>query len=128
MWNFFTKIMNLKLKSYSDIIGIVGSTLCLIHCVATPLLIAIGAGFFASEELNYIFLGVAFFAIRHSTIHTHHKGIQYLLWTGFIGFSLSILLHDYAEWMHDASIVFSILIVIGHLWNLKHFKSCKGTH
>lgn len=48
--------MNTTKINKADLIGIASSTICLVHCIATPLLIAFGAGFITNPVFKYLFL------------------------------------------------------------------------
>ncbi|MEC8536173.1 MAG: MerC domain-containing protein, partial [Bacteroidota bacterium] len=80
-----------------DILGAIASTLCIVHCLATPLLFITHVyDSFVSEtvpfwwkNLDYLFLIVSFTAIYRSTQTTSKKFMKYALWAGWaILFSL----------------------------------------
>ena len=47
----------------ADFIGIVSSSICLVHCITTPLLIAFGTGFITNPIFKYLFLIISFVSI-----------------------------------------------------------------
>jgi len=117
--------MNKWLKiSWSDFIGILSSSLCLIHCLATPILITVGIGFLDNHLTTYFFLVISFLSIYKATQNCKKPKISFLLWGSFFGFLFSTLLHQYFEWLHTLSYLFAIAIIYGHILNIKHCKSC----
>ena len=61
-------------KSKSDIFGVYASSLCMVHCMATPLIFVVQASTTRCSEigpwwwrtLDYLFLIISFFAINYS--------------------------------------------------------------
>ncbi|MDA9907632.1 MerC domain-containing protein [Flavobacteriaceae bacterium] len=84
--------MNISLRK-PDTIGAVASTLCVIHCLLTPILFAVQSYTAVHSEvaplwwknLDFIFITISFFAINQSTKNSSKKSIQYALWGG-LGF------------------------------------------
>lgn len=78
----------LDLRSTSDSLGILASSLCLVHCLVTPFLFLAQAGSIISEgihpfwwkSLDFIFLGLSFIAVYRTTQTTANKKIKYLFW------------------------------------------------
>ena len=108
----------------ADFIGIISSTLCLMHCIATPLLIAFGAGFITNPFFKYLFLIISFLSIFKATENITSKKISLLLWISFWGFLFSTLFQEEYEWLHYSGYLFAILIIIGHILNIKHCREC----
>lgn len=106
----------------ADLTGILSSSLCLIHCIATPLLITLGVGIFTHPLVKYLFLIIAFISIIKATQHTTDKRISYLLWFSFTGFFTSNILHHQSEWFHYAEYLFALMIITGHILNIKNCK------
>lgn len=113
-----------KKYNFADIIGILSSSICLIHCVATPLLIAFGAGFITNPFFKYLFLIISFVSIFKATENITSKKISLLLWISFWGFLFSTLFQEEYEWLHYSGYFFAILIIVGHILNIKHCKQC----
>ena len=82
--------MKLAIKN-SDSIGALASTLCLIHCLATPFIFVVQSctaaccanapGWWAS--FDYIFLLISFVSIYRSTQTTTKKIMKPILWSNF---------------------------------------------
>ncbi len=117
-----------KLSINSDPIGAMASSLCLIHCVATPLIFIIQP--LATEEaapawwksLDYIFLLVSFFAVYWSVRNSSKNWMKYALWIFWTALALAI----FNEKMELFSLTeFSIYIpaiglVFLHFYNRKY--------
>ena len=52
-----------KVNNKSDIFGIINSSICIAHCLATPILIGLGAYFLESPLFAYLFVAIAFASI-----------------------------------------------------------------
>ncbi len=116
--------MNTTKINKADLIGILSSSICLVHCVATPPLIAFGAGFITSPFFKYLFLFISFVSIFKATENITSKKISLLLWISFWGFLFSTLFQEEYEWLHYSGYLFAILIIIGHILNIKHCREC----
>ena len=72
----------------SDSIGILASTVCMVHCIATPFLFVVkscSAVCCASAPgwwrwLDVFFLLISFFAIYHASKNTTKKWVAYAMW------------------------------------------------
>lgn len=116
------KMISTSKINKADFIGIVSSSLCLVHCIATPLLIAFGAGFIANPIFKYLFLIISFASIFKATENVNNTKIAMFLWASFWGFLFSTLLQEEYEWLHYSGYFFAILIIVGHLLNIKYCK------
>jgi hypothetical protein len=116
--------MNTTKINKADIIGILSASICLVHCIATPLLIAFGAGFITNLFFKYLFLIISFVSIFKATENITSKKISLLLWISFWGFLFSTLFQEEYEWLHYSGYVFAILIIIGHILNIRHCREC----
>lgn len=115
---------NLKIN-WADVFGIISSSLCIIHCLAMPILIATGVGFLSNDWVSYLFLLLSFLSIsKVSYVNTSRKNI-FILWFSFLGLLIITFLHDTYEWMHTLSYFFALGIIIGHILNIKQCNTCK---
>jgi hypothetical protein len=110
--------------SKADLIGILSSSLCLVHCIAMPFLIAFGAGFISNPIFKYLFLIISFLSIFKATESINNTKISLLLWVSFWGFLFSNLFEEEYHWLEYTGYFFGILIIIGHLLNMKHCRHC----
>jgi hypothetical protein len=113
-----------KKYNFADLIGIVSASICLVHCIATPLLIVFGAAFITNPAFKYLFLIISFASIFKATENVTSTKITVLFWVAFWGFLLSILFQEEYEWLHYTSYLFTILIIVGHILNMKHCNEC----
>lgn len=112
----------------ADYMGIAGSVLCLIHCIATPLLLAGSAltphrhltiGFLS---LDYLFIGVNAIAVFFATRHYAQPAIKRALWGFLLLFTVSLLLEHTIDVFHYVGYVASAGLVITHLINIRQHR------
>ena len=113
-----------------DSIGAISSTLCLIHCVATPFIfIAQSCTMTCCDGtpswwkfIDYFFLVISFFAVYRSTQTTSNKWIKPALW--FSWFTLFIIIiNEKAAWfpLNEKAIYLPALaLILLHLYNKKY--------
>lgn len=113
--------------SKADIVGIIASSICIIHCVLTPLIAIIFSELIKEkyELLNYFFLFISLVSVVLSVKSTKHPFIKSLLIYFWIQLSVGLF-------FEDKNIVFSILMyfsaigLIGtHVLNIKGCNTCK---
>lgn len=120
--------MKVYMNKIFDKLGICASTLCLIHCLATPILIL----FFPAIEdllgtsaehfhtaLAVIVVSLVLIAVYPQCRRHGHKDIVAiaLIGVGFIIGSLFIENHPLAH--HSTTIIGSIFLIIAHFKNMK---------
>lgn len=124
-----------KINSASDIFGAFASGLCLIHCLATPLLFlaAVHGGHGHHEHgaesipmiwemLDYFFLVISAIAVSYSTRKTSLKWMPALLWASW-GFLALMILNEKVHLFHidHNFILIPGLSLVGlHLYNRKY--------
>ena len=127
--NGFT-FMKLRLKMSFDLIGATASTLCTIHCMATPFL------FFASTCTNsccasaplwwiwidYAFLFISLFAVYKSTKSTSKFWIKIILWSSWIALSFFIFMEQNTQLNLSDFYKYSAALSLAffHVYNLKY--------
>jgi hypothetical protein len=129
-----TTIKNLN---WSDILGVMASGLCAIHCAITPVFFlarpllehstdAHGDGHGFWSLLDYVFLVVSLVAVWYSSKHTTHKNIKWILWSAWIvfatGLGSEIFSFQYGIWLMYAG---SVALIIAHIKNYRFCKKCK---
>ena len=116
-------------KIKSDYLGIIGSTLCALHCAFTPFIVAALSAVKTVEAswewLDYVFIALCFWAVFHSTKHSNSKKIRMGLWAAWAVFATGILLEDVAEGMNYLAYTGSAALVVLHILNIRHFKHCE---
>ncbi len=121
--------MNLILNK-SNGIGALASSICLVHCMATPFIfIAQTCSASCCEStpiwwqwIDYIFLGIAFLAVYHSARTTTNKLIGIGLWISWIAL-LFVILNEKIDWftLSQHTIYFPALsLIVLHIYNRKY--------
>ena len=113
-----------------DAIGSLASTLCLIHCIATPFIFISQACTMSCcadapiwwQSIDYIFLIISFFAIYRSTKISTKLEIKIALWLTWFVFFILILNKTIQIFYISNNFTYSagILLAILHLYNLKY--------
>ncbi len=115
----------------SDFLGITSSILCLLHCLAFPVLLSVGYLFSFSisghwHTLDYLFIVLGTVAAWASARKTPIPAIKLAFWITIFIFSLSILLHDLWAGMIYLSAGTSFLLIGLHTYHWKsHLKHQK---
>jgi len=120
----------MQLTQTSDVLGALSSFLCLIHCLATPFVFALQAYTVSScsdaplwwQAIDYIFLGIAFFAVWHSTKTTSKPWMVYALWGSWLGVFIVVINHklDLLPIHHALLYVPAVMLIVLHIINLRH--------
>jgi hypothetical protein len=118
-----TSPLPLDAVANSDYVGMGGSILCLIHCLAPQLVVlgSIGLGigsFFASEAWVFFFWASCLMAVWHSSRKSLFVRSSRFLWVAFGIFSLGTFLEFFGEFAHSISYVGSLALILAHLYNL----------
>lgn len=124
------KVISLKSQNKSDLIGAFASGLCLLHCIATPLLFIVQTCSATCCEaspswwkwLDYIFLVISFVAIFRSSKTTTKRWIGQALWLSWSVLAF-IILNEKTGWLllPEFSIYIPALALIAlHLYNQKY--------
>ncbi|WP_340200997.1 MerC domain-containing protein [Ascidiimonas sp. W6] len=118
----------------SDIFGALASTLCVIHCLATPFIFIAHTNSVTDSEssliwwrnLDYIFLIISFFAVARSAKNTSKIFMKPLLWISWITLFL-LVINEKVKWVSlPETIIYitAITLAVLHIYNLK-FCQCK---
>ena len=115
-----------------DNVGAIASTLCLLHCISTPLIFIAQAGSLNCcsapptwwKLIDILFVIISFFAIYNSTRTSSSKLMKASLW--FFWFLLFfIILNEKIAWLpiNENFIYFPALaLTVLHLYNKKHYQ------
>lgn len=126
--------MNITLQK-SDTIGAIASSLCVIHCLMTPLLFAaqsLTAVHHHSapvwwENLDFLFVLISVLAVNQSTKNSNNTIIKKALWASWFTLFL-LIINEKVEWFHLAEIItyFVAFTLAGlHIYNLNYCQ-CKS--
>ena len=113
-----------------DTFGALASTLCLIHCLLTPLLFlshqSINDHHHAApvwwKNLDFLFLGISFIAVYRSTQTSSKPMMKYFLWSSWILlagliFNEKMGVFEIPEYVMNIS---AITLAVLHIYNLKY--------
>lgn len=127
--------MRLSVTSYlfhPDRLGVIASTLCLIHCLATPFIFvaqscAISCCASAPSwwvYFDYLFLTISFFAIRRSAQMTKYKSMKYALLISWSVLFVLIVNESIGMFVLNKNLVYIMAIVLSllHIYNLNFCK------
>ena len=125
--------MKLILKQ-SDKLGALSSSLCLVHCLATPFLFIVHASSACCSEkvplwwnlVDYIFLAISFVAVYHSSQTTNSNIMSRLLWLSWGLLFLSIV-NERMGWLvlpETVNYLPAVVLTGLHIYNLKYCQ-CK---
>ena len=118
-----------------DYLGAISSTLCLIHCIATPFIFIAHASTHHDHNhasplwwqgIDIIFLAISFFAVLQTSRNTTKKWVSLGLKVSW-GILVLILMNEKVHLLHipELAIFFPTLGLVGlHIYNLK-FCQCK---
>ena len=114
----------------SDSIGALASTLCLIHCLATPFIFVVqscAASCCASAPawwvfFDYLFLTISFFAILKSTKTTQSNFIKYALWSFWVLLLCLIVNESIGVLLINKNALYLVAVLLSslHIYNLKY--------
>jgi len=108
----------------ADLIGILSSSICLVHCIASTLIIVCSESCCEDPVYKYIFLSISFISIYKATENITNAKIALLLWISFFGFLFSTLFQEQIYWLNYSRYLFTVLIITGHILNIKDCKEC----
>lgn len=120
----------------ADIWGATASSLCIIHCVATPFIFITQACTATCCEstpvwwrfIDYFFLVISFLAIYRSTQTTVVNWIRTALWLSWISLFL-VIMNEKIEWISLPEVVNyipAIALTLLHLYNQKYCQCNQG--
>jgi hypothetical protein len=114
----------IKKIKWEDKLGVISALLCMVHCLATPTLLALGVSFLSNPIIAFLFMFIAFISIYKATDGKFVWGSSVFLWMSYIGFVISLVLEERADIFEFGMFLFSIAIIIGHSYNIINcFKS-----
>src|SRR5690554_3397812 len=87
-----------SMSAKSDFLGISASLLCILHCLALPVLVSVENVFLFADTghwhgMDYLFIALGILAVIISSRNTNIYSIKLGLWLVISIFSVSILLH-----------------------------------
>ena len=120
-----------------DSVGIIASTLCMIHCIGTPFIfIAKACTSICCANaptwwvmIDYIFLFISFLAIFFISKNLTVEWLKISFWLSWIVLLFTILNHSFDILYLPQNFIYipSFLIIVLHFYNLKFCKCEKET-
>lgn len=106
---------------YADLLGVVSSVICLLHCLLLPLLWVWLSSFTVESWhlLDYIFMAFAGIAVFFSARHAAFSYLKIGLWVSFIIFAVPLTLHDTLANAHYFSLAGSMALILCHIVNFR---------
>ena len=136
------RMINLSIKRFSvdsellksDAIGAIASGLCILHCMATPIFFIASACSLSccnnaplwGQWMDYVYLGISFFAIKYATKSSSKDWVVQGLWVAWVTLFIAIL-NIKMEWIHLAENIKFIpaFALVGlHMYNIRYCR-CK---
>jgi hypothetical protein len=114
----------------TDNIGAIASTLCLLHCIATPFVFIVQAGAATCCDtapigwglVDLFLLMISLFAVNRSSQITESNWMKYSLWLNWVLLFI-VIINEKIEWLplYESAIFFpAITLILLHLYNKKH--------
>ena len=125
----FATLLYLRMKishshNKADYVGILGSLLCIVHCLAMPVL-ALGSAFGHDHHLHigflsldYLFILINAAAVYFATRNHRSVFINILLWSALLLFAVSLIFEERNAVFQWLGYLGSALLITGHLINL----------
>lgn len=108
----------MKSKNY-DLVGMSAAFLCMIHCVAFPLLIFIPIGVSHNHYIDSIFLLIGIWSVYKTTKNSSSSLLKFTLWASVLFISCSVAVHILYHSHSPLMYVGATGLIIGHLINFK---------
>lgn len=115
-----------------DTFGAIASAICLVHCVATPLIFIVSSCSLKGcnntplwwKSIDYIFLIISLIAIYFSTKTSTNNTVKVLLWLSWT-LLFTVIINEKMNWFYlpEYSIYIpATLLIVAHMYNLKYCK------
>lgn len=115
-----------------DIFGAIASTLCVIHCLATPIIFLAHSCSISNSSpiwwsnIDYVFVAISFFAVYRSSQTTSKNLMKWLLWINWVTLAL-LITNVKIQWIIVPEIYMyftALMLAIIHIYNLNYCQ-CK---
>ena len=124
---------NIKfLTNNSDIFGILTCSLCLVHCISTPLILLslsslntkLSMSYSWRYNIDYVFVLISIFMVYFSVKNTRVKLMKYLFWLSWITLSL-LIINEKTESFKVSEYITYFAVSSLSLLHIYNFKFCK---
>ena len=118
-----------------DTFGVFASALCMLHCIATPLLFIVNSCALGGCEtapiwwrsIDYVFLIISFIAIYHTIQTTTNRSIEPAFWISW-GLLFIVIVNERLKWLPLPEYLIyipAIALIALHIYNLNYCQ-CKS--
>tara|TARA_B110000091_G_scaffold4641_1_gene4577 strand:+ start:3324 stop:3722 length:399 start_codon:yes stop_codon:yes gene_type:complete len=124
--------MNNRNLTY-DKIGVISSTLCMIHCIITPFIFLAKVCTISCcsdapvwwQIIDYLFLGISFVAVYYTTKDRSLDWLKISFWITWFILLITIVNHTLEIIYLNPNLIYipAFLIIMLHLYNM-HFHKC----
>ncbi len=119
---------------YADYAGIIAAIICLIHCLAGPLILGVTAHnhghehtaegpWYLHRSWDFVFLGAGLLAVWQSSRHSQQRWMKSLLWITFGFLAGAVLLEEQGPWFRYLVYLSSLGLIVAHLFHLRRHLS-----
>jgi hypothetical protein len=108
-----------KLFRSGDGLGILNSAICIVHCLAMPVLIAAGASFFHHPLVGWTFVILDYLAVRSAIRSRNNARTAMVLGIGWAVFAVGVILEPIHPDLELLTYIGSAVLILAHLINLK---------
>ena len=125
----------MRLELNFDKIGIISSSLCIIHCVGTPIIfIAKACSVTCCSDapdwwlmIDYLFLSISFFAIYFITRKSTKPWLKISFWIAWVVLLFTTIEHSFSISIIPKNFIYlpALTIVALHFYNLR-FNKCEN--
>lgn len=112
-----------RLSFAGDGLGILNSVLCLVHCLAMPVFIAVGASFMQHPSVTWGFIALAFLAVRNAVRTRNNPMMAMVLGMGWGVFAAGMALEGAHPALENLTYIGSGLLILGHVLNWMDFRA-----
>ena len=130
-----TNKMTVKSVILPDRIGIIASSLCMVHCIATPFLFLAGSSAAIHTDtspewwhwMDYLFLFISFIAVWQTSKTSSKNWVKYALWSSWLLLFAAIMNEKLALLSLPEITIYipAIALVVFHFYNLKNCQCSK---
>jgi hypothetical protein len=111
----------------SDLVGIAGSALCLVHCILLPVVFIYNGEHhhhhhehWLGVNIDYFFLLIAVVAVYLTTKKPWPVFVKVALWVSLTACFVGIALHDYEPSLKYVLYLGSLGLITSHIFNIRH--------
>ncbi|UWX61809.1 MerC domain-containing protein [Chryseobacterium oranimense] len=105
-----------------DAVGISAAVLCLIHCIAFPLLMIVPLGISHNPFIDLIFLIIGAVVVYRVTRNMARNWLKFLFWSSIVLIAVSVLADLIFEIHIPLIYVGAAGLITGHILNFKNHK------